>query len=213
MKTLIILIKYAAPEFEKECLRSVIENTTCPHHMVVCDNYPENRNLGALWNEMINRFADAEYVCLLNTDTRVEIGWLTRLVEVLQENPDAGAVGPTTNRSHNRQSNDPGVALKSVVDFGKLCPDEALSGFCLVFPRHVWEKVKFPEDFGFYGQEVAWLDRVKHAGYKLLWCQDVFVWHAGSASVKLAQARGEINELAERRAGRARVNEERSKLK
>jgi GT2 family glycosyltransferase len=77
----------------------------------------------------------------------------------------------------------------------------------------VWEKIKFSEDFGFYGQEVNWLDRVKHAGHKLLWCQDVFIWHAGSASVKLAQERGEINELAERRAGRARVNEERGKLK
>jgi GT2 family glycosyltransferase len=90
MKILIILIKYAAPEHEQECFHSLIEHTQCPHHVVIYDNFSENRNLGWLWNDTIGKFDDAEYICLLNTDTKVEAGWLTRLVEVLQKNPSAG---------------------------------------------------------------------------------------------------------------------------
>ena len=205
MKTDILVIKYNNPVWEDFCVEAV-KYWTVPHHEVILyDNYPKNENIGKLWNQMIYR-SRAEYICLLNTDAIVQKDWLTKILTTYQDVSHVGAVGPTTNRSKNEQS----TLKKAERDFKYKIMDgyETLSGFCLHFPKHVWQKVNgFPEDFGFYGQEVAFLDRVRNKGYKEIWRQDAFVWHYGSATVKKEQEEGKFNELEERREARKRVKE------
>ena len=199
--THIIIVKYAQPEYEKHCIQSVLSTTTIPYDLTVVDNYPRKENLATLWNRLIAQ-SDAEYVCLLNSDTMVTSGWLEKLVTTLIEHPNAGCVGPSTNHSHNQQSQQP--PGEAIVNFGERFPAWCLSGFCLVFPKKVWEEVGgFPEDCGFYGQEVVFIDMLMEKGYAQLWRTDAFVHHEGSVSVKAAVARGEMDEGEERRKARA----------
>lgn len=200
----IILVKYNAPQFENAAISSVMGYTREPHHLTVYDNYPEKHNLGQLWNRLIKR-SDAEYICLLNTDTLVEEKWESKLMEVFKIYRDAGVVGPTTcpQGSKNAQGKEPKSDHMEIVDFGATYPNWCLSGFCIFFPKKIWEEVGgFPEDFGFYGQEVAFIDRITEKGYKQYWRKDVLVWHYGGASVKKAEKAGEIDEQAERKIAR-----------
>jgi GT2 family glycosyltransferase len=212
VKTEIILIKYNNEKVEKPCINSVIKHTKAPHHLTIYDNYPDNENIGKLWNRLISQ-SDAEYICLLNTDTLLTDNWLTDLLEAFDMFNDVGAVGPSTNNSKNHQSSIEPPLPSSVIDFRAAYPKECLSGFCLVFSRNIFKLVGgFPEDYGFYGQEVALLDKMTNLKYKQIWRKDVWVWHEGSATVKKEVKEGKFDELKERRKGREAFNKLRKKL-
>ena len=196
----IILVRYKLPIVENDCLSSVLKNTS-NYHLTVYDNAPHNENLGKLWNKLINR-SDADTICLLNTDTLVEENWLTRLEETL-EGPSwnkIGAVGPVTDNAHNAQKRDRGGACF------RLPEGQMLSGFCLLFKKSIWSEVGgIPENFGFYGQETAFLIKVDKKGYTQWVNPSVFVHHLGSASAQEAQKRGEMDIKTEREAARKMV--------
>jgi cellulose synthase/poly-beta-1,6-N-acetylglucosamine synthase-like glycosyltransferase len=92
----VILVRYNNKECEDEAVKAVLENTTIPHHLTVFDNYPGDENLSVVWNRLIKR-SDADYICLLNTDTKVSKNWLRGLLRPL-EDESIGAVGPVTNK-------------------------------------------------------------------------------------------------------------------
>lgn len=202
--TTIIVVKYNNKKVEDDCLKSIVKYTDSPYSLVFYDNYPKNKNLGQLWNKLISD-CDSENICLLNSDTEVTKGWLKKLEDILVF-PQVGCVGPSTDNSHNQQSKEkPGEQL---VDFGETYPGWCLSGFCMVFPKKVWTECGgFAEDFGFYGQEVALLDKMGKLGYKQMWRTDVFVHHIGSSSAKKAQAEGKMDELLERKIGNIKIKQ------
>lgn len=198
----VILVKYRAPRYENACIRSVLKHTKIPYNLIVHDNAPLNENLGVLWNKLIVR-SDSEFICLLNTDTLVEADWLDKLLDVFVTHADAGAVGPVTNNAGGNGQEIPKTTQRNIVDYVQKHTLGTLCGFCLVFPKTVWQEVGgFPEDFGFYGQECAFLARVSKKGYKQYMRTDVFVWHEGGASAKLAEKRGELSVEEELKVGR-----------
>ena len=110
--------------FSKLCLESVLANTDYPdYELIVVDNgsgeellsyldqltdrFPfirvvrneTNRGFAAANNQGL-ALATGDRFVLLNNDTIVPHGWLTRLVRHLDE-PQVGAVGPVTNRVGN----------------------------------------------------------------------------------------------------------------
>ena len=208
----IIIVSYNQPEMTKRCVRSVKDYTKLPHTLTVYNNLKENKNLGQLWNELIAK-SKADYICLLNDDALVEPEWLEKLMEIFAKEDNVGAVGPTTSSSVNQQSKEFPTAGYEIVDFTEKYPGWCLSGFCLIFPKAVWADAGgFPEDFGFYGQEVALLDKISHKGYRQIWRKDVLVWHYGSASVRKAQQEGKMNEDYEREIARKKFYELRKEL-
>lgn len=193
--TEIIIVRYKLPKIENECIKSVLDYTS-NYHLTVYDNERENINLGRLWNSLIRR-SDADKVCLLNTDTLVENSWLITLEKLLDSSSNIGAVGPVTNSAKNSQKQQKGSGS---FDLPK---EEMLSGFCLLFPKKIWEEVGgFPEDCGFYGQETAMMKKFQVKGYRQVVSKDVFVFHYGSASAIEAEKRGEMNIPREREEGR-----------
>jgi len=207
----IIVLKFNNPEVEIPCVDSVILHTTGQYHLTVHDNYPINENIGVIWNKLIGR-SQADYICLLNSDTLVEDGWLEKLVVALKEDPLAGVIGPCTNSCKTEQARQEKTDRKEVVDFGALYPGWCLGGFCIVFPKKIWEEVGgFDEDFGFYGQEVNLIDKIVAKGYKQLWRKDVFVWHKGGATIKLVARPEDIE--ADRKLARETFLEKRKSLK
>jgi GT2 family glycosyltransferase len=135
-------------------------------------------------------------------------------LEVFERERGVGCVGPTTNHAKNHQNSCPPTNHYDIVDFAKTYPGECLGGFCLVFPKSIWEEVYgFPENFGFYGQEVAFLDKITAKGYKQIWRRDAFVWHEGQATVKKLTSEGVFDEVKERAISKQKVVEFRNSLK
>jgi GT2 family glycosyltransferase len=213
MKTTVIIVRYNNKDIEDVCIQSVINNTS-NYHLVVFDNFPENQNLGRLWNKLISK-AESENICLLNSDTQVSPQWLDKLNEVFTREPNTGVVGPTTNNSHNHQSSALPTPEYNVIDFstfkiaGTNLP-EVLGGFCIIFPRKVWEEVGgIPEDYSFYGQEVIFIDKMIKAGYKQYWRKDVFVHHEGASTAKKMASLGLFDINKERQIAMDRHTKER----
>ena len=191
----IIIVKYNYKKLEDQCVKSILENTTGNYHLTIYDNYPENHNLGQLWNRLIEN-SDADYICLLNSDTIVTEGWLDELMKTFSVVDNVGVVGPSTDHARNHQTQN---RTEPYIDYGKEYPDWMLGGFCLIFPKSVWEKAGgFDPNFGFYGQEVGFIYKVQQVGFKQVWCTKSFVYHVGSASAKKAEIAGEFNETEER---------------
>ena len=180
----IILIKYGQPELENQCIESIKKHTNLNRHILTdVDNKFIDKNLGALWNDLISA-SDAPYVCLLNTDTIVEDDWLDKLVEAA-ETTGADAVGPITNKC--------GIAYQVGNKIGgeKLKEVTQLSGFCVLIRKESWKRVGgFPEFFPFYGQESDLMDRLS----KKIVCKNVFIQHLGGGTIKNTKGRSQETE-------------------
>lgn len=180
----VIVVTYGQPKLEAACVESVQKHTNLfKHQFTVVNNFVRDKNLGALWNELIES-STADFVCLLNSDTIVEPEWLERLIQCAEET-GADAVGPTTDRCGY------GYQMVPRGNFRRDVPQ--LSGFCLLLRRSAWQKVGgFREDCPFYGQESNLLRRL---GRKVL-CGSVFVHHEAGASVKASERSEEERALS-----------------
>src|SRR5579883_1312875 len=111
----IIIVNRNAAEMTCACVRHVWESTTgTTYEIIIVDSGSERGNLDILrgagpgvrlielganryFGEANNIGVEAargQYVCLLNNDAFVTSGWLGELLRVLNESPEAGAVGP-----------------------------------------------------------------------------------------------------------------------
>ncbi len=115
-KLLISIVSYNSLDYVKDCLLSIQEHPpACPYAVVVVDNASQdgtaemiqkqfgwvtcmantaNRGFAAANNQAI-RSRKARYVLLLNSDCRVFEGSLDRLVDFLDQHPQAGVAGPS----------------------------------------------------------------------------------------------------------------------
>jgi GT2 family glycosyltransferase len=136
-----------------------------------------------VWNDAI-RASDAEYICLLNNDTRVEAAWLEQLLECF-EDEKVGIAGPITNNCSGSQASTPRTTHK------QLNYTRYLVGFCMVFPRSMWEEIGgFDEEFELYGEDTDFCMEALARDYRLCVRTDVFVFHHRAASTGVAENRG-----------------------
>lgn len=183
--TEIIIVRYNVPDYEQQAVGAVFETVDdrkTPYHITYYDNYEKDENLSVVWNRLIKR-SNAEYICLLNNDTAPQGDWLEKLLSSLKGR--VGAVGPISNSAGGHQ----GGHKNAYPDVGeKECT--MLSGFCVVFPKKVWEELGgFDEKYHLYGEDSDFFRRMREK-YKLITRFDTFVWHKGKASTPEAIKRG-----------------------
>lgn len=137
---------------------------------------------------------DAEVLVLLESGSLVSPRWLDFLLVALEENPQHGLAGPSTNRSWNEQGAFPSaggspaevarVARAAALRFGgevrQLAPLYSVADFCYVVRREVVEAVG-PADEG-YGVGPCWeMDynvRAARAGFNSVWACSAYVWRS-----------------------------------
>src|SRR5262249_22448276 len=124
-KASIVIVTYNNLELNRLCLESLLRFTEWPNYEVfVVDNAssdgtPEylsgvtrefpglrvilnQKNVGfAAANNQALREATGEILVLLNNDTVVPRGWLTRMIRHLHQDPSIGLIGPVTNSIGN----------------------------------------------------------------------------------------------------------------
>jgi len=180
----IIVIGFHLGKIELDCFASITQHTKQPYVLTYYDNHKNDYTLTQLWNELIDS-SPCNYICLLNNDTRVTEGWLTKLMDTIETVDNCGFVGPSTNNCHSPQKDvaTPKQAAKLAGSIVQM--DQPISGFCLLFKKSLWVELNgFDSKYKHYGQESDFIDRAKQRGLEAYWRQDSFVHHIGEASVK-----------------------------
>ena len=221
----IIIVSYHNLDYLRLCLESIWDKTDYPNYeVIVVDNgSPEpvrsylseslsvRSRLKAIFNEDNAGFARAinqglamstgQFLVLLNNDTMVTQGWLTRLVAHLQRDPTIGMVGPVTGWASNEaripteyqslKELEPFAAKYTHDQQSVLLDVETLDMFCAALRREVAEQIG-PLDEGFGAgmfEDDDYALRLRRAGFRLAIAEDVFVHHWGWASFgRLTQA-------------------------
>ena len=156
----------------------------------------------------------ADYIVVLNNDVIVKNDFLTPLVSFLEENKEVGVVTPKIYFAPGHEfhkdrykKNEQGKVIWSVggtidwqnviasnrgvdeVDKGQYDQETEVdfaSGCCLMAPSFIWEKVNFfDERYFLYYEDSDLCQRVKRAGYKIVYVPGSKIWHlnAGSSQV------------------------------
>jgi GT2 family glycosyltransferase len=236
-KASIIVVTWDNLAFTRLCLDSVIANTEYPNYeVIVVDNAStdgtveelqrltgelphvrlilndHNAGFGPANNQGLSA-ASGDIFVVLNNDTVVPRGWLTRLARHLK-NPAVGLLGPATNRTCNEAQID--VAYQTYGEFmavarghserheGERFPIRMPMMFCLAFRRDTYDRLgPLDERYetGMFEDEDYAL-RAKAAGLEVAWTPEVYVHHAYHASIGKLLPTGEYMRLVKLNQGR-----------
>lgn len=204
--------------FSRLCLESLLANTEYPNYELLVVDNASTDGTPAYVRELAQRFpwvrpifndsnagfgpgnnqalaaASGEILVLLNNDTMLPRGWLTRFVQHLTDST-LGLIGPATNRTCNEaQIEAPyetygdflAFAQRRAIDYDGLRHEIRMPMmFCTAFRRDVLNRVgPLDERFetGMFEDEDYAL-RVQATGYQVAWAPDVYVHHAYHASI------------------------------
>lgn len=176
---------------------------------VVCDN---KANLGfSKGNNRAIKYAKGKYVLILNPDTLAHKNTLSRMVDFMDQNPDAGAatckilyadgsIDPNCVRGFPTPWNSfchftglaklfPGIKFfngylqNSWRDLNKIQEVEAIEGAFMIIPKDFGDKIGwFDEDYFFYGEDLQLCFDILQTGKKIYYVPDGTITHFGGAS-------------------------------
>ncbi|MGB9683276.1 MAG: glycosyltransferase, partial [bacterium] len=206
--TSIIILTLNNLEYTKKCIESIRKYTPEPYELIVVDNgskdgtveYLENQpdiklvknptNVGfAMGNNMGMKLAKGDYVVILNNDTIVTQGWLTRFIACAESDPSVGIVGPRSNYVAGAQliknvsyGNDIDAMQEfarkwSLENSGKYDETVRVIGFCMLVKREVIEKIGGFDPLYESGnfEDDDFCIRAIRAGFKIKITHDVFI--------------------------------------
>ena len=217
----IVVLAYNQLEYTKKCIESIVENTNVFFELILVDNgstdgtatylntewtslrsadmlriIKNDRNLGyARGNNQGMAIAKGDYILLLNNDVVVTPGWLNRLMECAEKNPDIGIVGPVSNFVVGPQLVEAVpydlVSLDGLHKFAEMRGKEyagqtkrlaRVVGFCMLIKRDVVEKIGgLDTRYGLGNfEDDDFSLRAVLAGYGSCIAKDCFIHHFGN---------------------------------
>jgi GT2 family glycosyltransferase len=233
----IVVLTHDNLAFSRMCLTSILENTEYPNYeLIVVDNASRdgtiedlNRLAGMVPNVKVTlndynagfgpgnnqglASATGDILVLLNNDTIVPCGWLTRLTRHL-EDARIGLIGPATNRSCNEAQID--IPYQTYGEFqavarsqgqrhdGERFPIRMPMMFCVAFRRDTYERLGPLDEryeIGMFEDEDYAL-RAKAEGFDVAWTPEVYVHHAYHASIGKLLPTGDYMRLVKLNQGR-----------
>lgn len=214
----IIILVHNQLDYTRRCIDSILKWTPERYELIIVDNgsdeetrtylceevpdvVPEGclkiirmeENLGfAKGNNQGLAVAVAPYLVLLNNDVVVTPGWLTGLIDCAERMPQAGIIGPMTNRASGPQVLNAvdydtdhlkglnGFARQRALEFkGQTKPFWRIVGFCMLIKRAVVKRIGgFDERYGLGNfEDDDYCIRSAIAGFESWYALDVFVHH------------------------------------
>jgi GT2 family glycosyltransferase len=233
-KVSIVIVNWKTPDLLARCLQSIQADSGYHNFVVyVVDNdsgdrsvdmlereFPyvkliknqENVGFSKACNQVIPE-ATGDYILLLNPDTVVEEDAISKLSLFMDQNRDAGAVGPkvlnqdgTLQLACRRSFPSPSAAFFRLTYLSRLFPKsqflskynmtyadpdsqtevDALSGSCMMVRRSVIEKIGLlDEDIFMFGEDIDWCWRIKEANWKIFYLPQAVIFHIHGASARL----------------------------
>lgn len=221
----IIVPIYGAYDFTRRCLASVYDNTDIAYELYLVDDKSPDERIGKLLDELdaaprpahmqalhilrneenlgfigsVNRaFAASKHdAVLLNTDTEVPPGWLSRLVAPLYADEHVASVTPYANSATIcsfpvfNQNNDlpDGLSAEDVDACIRQAGGTPVTiptgvGFAMAVRRQCLDDYgAFDTTYGKgYGEENDWCCRVAAHGYRHVHVTNLFIYHKHGAS-------------------------------
>jgi len=139
------------------------------------------------------KLAKYDYICMLDIDTIVTPGWLTKMLDCMKQNEDCGICVPsqsalTKNVAYVPFKRDESKNIvRDVVDFSKTLKDGfeerqifTVYGFCHLVKRKVYEDVGVYDWKRYYqlaSNETDLFWRAGLKGYKIYWAKGAYVYH------------------------------------
>lgn len=220
-KLFVIILNYNGCQDTLDCIESVLASDYKDLVIVVVDNASTDnsydvfseklsgevvllrseKNIGyAGGNNIGIRYAQenrADYICVLNNDTVVLPNTFSKCISILEENPNAGFVGPVIlEYSENIVQSTGGniyiqkgeVTLnnngKSIVQLPPQLPCDYIGGACILLRASLLDQVGLiPEAYFLFFEETEWCYKAKQSGLQNLCVPDAYVRHKGSASI------------------------------
>ena len=217
-KISILILTYNNLSITQICLHSIYCNTTYPNFEIIvvdnassdatpdwlkifCETHPnmkvilnsDNRGFSA-GNNQAACAATGQYLVFLNNDTIVTRGWLERLLDHIQKDPQIGLIGPVTNSTGNearipvnyvRPSEMESFADKLAEQMsGRSFNIRMLAFYCVMTRKDQFEAIGgLDERFGvgmFEDDDLS--RRYQKQGYKIVCAENVFIHHFQGAS-------------------------------
>ena len=215
----IVVVNYNGKKFLKECFDSllrlnypknryeIITVDNCSQDdsiSFVKKNYPKiriienNVNNYAKANNLGIKNSTAEYIAILNNDTKVDKNWLIELIKVISKDKRIGGVGSKVLLKNGR------IDSAGIIEFpnfywqqrgyneldkgqyNKIEEVYALCGVSMLFRRECLNDVGFEdEDFNIYVEEVDLALRCRRKRWKLIYVPKSLLWHEHSGTIKI----------------------------
>lgn len=159
------------------------------------------KNLGfAGGNNLAIRQAKGEYIMLLNNDTEVSPGFLGPLLEVMKTNKKVGIcssklyfyshpdtiqyAGSSPLHPIKIQSFAYGYGQKDVGQFNETKETALAHGAAMLVRSEAIKKAgEMPEEYFLYYEEIDWCEKIKKAGYNIVFVPSSVVMHKESISI------------------------------
>jgi GT2 family glycosyltransferase len=210
----IIILTRNGLHYTKLCIESIVRNTEPNYEFIFIDNgstdgtvqylktvqnstiitNKENKGFAGGCNQGL-KIARGKFIVLLNNDTVVPIGWLSRMIWWLEKDPAIGIVGPKSNMVLSEQAIQP-VAynprnLEQIEQFAAQWSKKwfrtgykvsRISGFCMVFRKELVDIIGGFDQRFFPGnsEDIDFSIRTRISGKKLWVANDIFIHHDGN---------------------------------
>ena len=173
-------------------------------------------NLGfARGNNLAFGGSQADCVLLLNSDAELRRDTLGTMLQAMQADDGLGAVGPVLvspdgSVQFEGGRRDPSIVgeFSNITHLNQVYPNgpmgrymmndwdhrstrevEVLSGACMLLRASALDGRLFRDDFFMYGEDIDLCQRIRAAGYRLLYLGEAEVRHRGGATSKTARGR------------------------